>query len=71
MTLADVPCWLAVLSLLGADDVAVTVGMTTSFLAGARTGLRCDSQVVHGAGEWSTAPRRPRTPTVGWSPSTR
>ena len=50
MTLADVTCWLAVLSLLGADDPAVTLGMTTTFLAGARTGLRCESEVVHRGG---------------------
>ncbi len=47
MTLADVACWLAILSLSGPDDPAVTLGMTTTFLGAARSELSCESSVVH------------------------
>jgi uncharacterized protein (TIGR00369 family) len=46
MTLADVTCWIAILSLFGEDDQAVTQQMTTSFLNPARTDLLCESQIV-------------------------
>lgn len=46
MTLADVTCWIAILSLYGADDPAVTQQMTTSFLGPARTDLLCESWVL-------------------------
>lgn len=46
MTLADVTCWLAILTLFGEDDHAVTQQMTTSFLGPARTDLRCESTVM-------------------------
>lgn len=46
MTLADVTCWIAILSLFGEDDQAVTQQMTTSFLGPARTDLFCESSVM-------------------------
>lgn len=47
MTLADVTCWIAIMSLLGADDHrAVTQQMTTSFLGPARSDLLCESWVM-------------------------
>ena len=46
MTLADVTCWIAVLSLGGEDDPAVTQQMSTSFLGPARTSLSCESHII-------------------------
>ncbi|HVL85257.1 MAG TPA: PaaI family thioesterase [Pseudonocardia sp.] len=46
MTLADVTGWIAILSLLGPDDAAVTQQLTTSFLGAARTDLFCESRVL-------------------------
>lgn len=46
MTLADVAVWIAVLSLFGADDNAVTQNMTTTFLRPARGDLRCAAEVL-------------------------
>ena len=46
MTLADVTCWIAVLSIFGADDPAMTLQMTTSFLGPARTDLLCESSIL-------------------------
>ncbi|MCZ4123619.1 PaaI family thioesterase [Streptomyces sp. H39-S7] len=46
MTLADVTCWIAIMSLFGEDDPSVTQQMTTSFLGPARTDLVCESTIV-------------------------
>lgn len=46
MTLADVTCWIAILSLYGLDDGAVTQNMTTTFLGPARSDLICQSEVM-------------------------
>ena len=46
MTLADVTCWIAVMSLSGTDDPSVTQQMTTTFLRPARTDLTCVSTVL-------------------------
>ena len=46
MTLADVTCWIAILSLFGEDDLAVTQQMTTSFLGPATTDLICRATVI-------------------------
>jgi uncharacterized protein (TIGR00369 family) len=46
MTLADVTCWLAVLTATGAESTAVTLHQTSSFLAAARTGLTCRSALL-------------------------
>ena len=46
MTLADVTCWIAVMSLSGADDPSVTQQMTTTFLRPARSDLTCVSTVL-------------------------
>ncbi|MEU3368937.1 PaaI family thioesterase [Streptomyces sp. NPDC006660] len=46
MTLADVTCWIAIMSLSGADDPSVTQQMTTSFLGPARTDLMCEATIV-------------------------
>lgn len=46
MTLADVTCWIAILSIFGEDDAAVTQQMTTSFLGPARTDLLCESRIM-------------------------
>ena len=46
MTLADVTCWIAVMSLSGADDPSVTQRMTTTFLRPARTDIVCVSTVL-------------------------
>lgn len=46
MTLADVTCWTAVMSLSGPDDPSVIQQMTTTFLRPARTDLTCVSTVL-------------------------
>ena len=46
MTLADVTCWIAVMSLSGPDDPSVTQQMTTTFLRPVRTDLTCVSTVL-------------------------
>jgi uncharacterized protein (TIGR00369 family) len=46
MTLADVTCWIAILSLFGEDDPAVTQQMSSSFLGPARSTLTCESHVL-------------------------
>jgi uncharacterized protein (TIGR00369 family) len=46
MTLADVTCWIAILSIFGEEDQAVTQQMTTSFLGPARTDLLCESWIM-------------------------
>ena len=46
MTLADVTCWIAVLTATAADSAAVTLQQTSSFLTAARTGLRCESTLL-------------------------
>ncbi len=46
MTLADVTCWIAIMSLFGEDDPSVTQQMTTSFLGPACTDLVCESTIV-------------------------
>ncbi|MFG2717864.1 PaaI family thioesterase [Streptomyces sp. NPDC048416] len=46
MTLADVTCWIAIMSLAGEDDPSVTQQMTTTFLGPARTDLVCESRIV-------------------------
>lgn len=46
MTLADVTCWIAILSMFGEEDQAVTQQMTTSFLGPARTDLLCESWIM-------------------------
>jgi uncharacterized protein (TIGR00369 family) len=46
MTLADVTCWIAIMSLFGEDDPSVTQQMTTTFLGPARTDLVCESTIL-------------------------
>jgi uncharacterized protein (TIGR00369 family) len=46
MTLADVTCWIAILSIFGENDAAVTQQMTTSFLGPARNDLLCESRIM-------------------------
>lgn len=46
MTLADVTCWIAILSMTGEDDPVVTQQMTTSFLGPAHSDLHCESWVM-------------------------
>lgn len=46
MTLADVTCWIAILSLFGEHDSAVTQQISSSFLGLARTTLTCESHVL-------------------------
>ncbi len=46
MMLADVTCWIAILSALGPEEPAVTVNMTTAFLGAARSDLTCESSLT-------------------------
>jgi uncharacterized protein (TIGR00369 family) len=46
MTLADVAFWIALLSVTGPDDPAVTLEMKTNFLGAARGDLVCDARVI-------------------------
>jgi uncharacterized protein (TIGR00369 family) len=46
MTLADVAFWIALLSLTGPGDPAVTLEMKTNFLGAARGDLVCDARVI-------------------------
>ena len=46
MTLADVACWIAVMTLSGPGDQAVTQQMSTTFLGPARTDLLCESWIM-------------------------
>lgn len=46
MTLADVTCWIAILSVIGPDEPAVTLNMTTAFLGAARSDLTCRSALT-------------------------
>lgn len=46
MTLADVAFWIAVISVIGPDEPAVTLGQTSTFLGGARTDLVCNAELV-------------------------
>ncbi len=46
MGLADVTFWLALMSLVGEETMALTVEMKTNFLHGAKGDLRCEAQVL-------------------------
>jgi uncharacterized protein (TIGR00369 family) len=46
MTLADVTFWIALMTVHGADDPAVTLEMKTNFLAGATGDLTCTARLV-------------------------
>lgn len=46
MTLADVTCWIAILSVVGPDEPALTLNMTTAFLGAARSELTCQSSLT-------------------------
>lgn len=44
--LADVAVWLALMTLVGEEPLAVTVQMSTQFLRGARGELRCEGRIL-------------------------
>jgi len=46
MTLADVTFWIAVISVIGPDEPAVTLEQTSAFLGGACTDLVCTAQLM-------------------------
>ena len=46
MALADVTFWIAVMTVHGTDDPAVTLEMKTNFLAGATGNLTCTARLV-------------------------
>lgn len=46
MTLADVAFWVAIMTVGGADEAAVTLEMKTTFLRGARSTLRSTAEVL-------------------------
>lgn len=46
MALADVTFWIALMTVGGVDDPAVTLEMNTSFLAGATGDLTCTARLV-------------------------
>lgn len=46
MALADVAFWIALMTVHGVDDPAVTLEMKTNFLAAARSDLMCTARLV-------------------------
>lgn len=46
MTLADVTFWLAIMTIAGSAETAVTLEMKTSFLRAATGDLRCSGRVI-------------------------
>lgn len=44
--LADVAVWLALMTLVGEEPLAVTVQLSTQFLRGARGDLRCEGRIL-------------------------
>ena len=66
---ADVATWLAIMTLVGEEPMAVTIEMKTTFLRGASSDITCAAEIVKLGRRVVFGLATTRMPATGWSPT--